>query len=74
MSTLKSALEAAATQGLAQKRLGDFIALMEPTYERARHTVTLCEHLEAVESGKILSGHFKTARLWAVQNRTPQAK
>lgn len=53
MSTLKSALEAAATQGLAQKRLGDFIALMEPTYERARHTVTLCEHLEAVESGKI---------------------
>ena len=38
---------------LARRRLGDFISLLEPTYERPRHTVALTEHLEAIEFGEI---------------------
>jgi hypothetical protein len=53
MSSLRSALEAGSRRDMARRHLADFISLLEPTYERARHTVTLCEHLEAVESGKI---------------------
>jgi predicted phage terminase large subunit-like protein len=38
---------------LSRRRLGDFIELLEPTYERARHTVAICDHLEALERGEI---------------------
>jgi predicted phage terminase large subunit-like protein len=50
---VQEALSTAAQEELARRRLGDFIALLEPTYERARHTVALCDHLEAVERGEI---------------------
>lgn len=55
MSTaeLRTALVPLAKDLLAQRRLADFIALMEPAYERARHTTVICEHLEAVERGDI---------------------
>jgi hypothetical protein len=50
---VRQALQAAASEELARRRLGDFIASLEPSYERARHAQVLCEHLEAVECGDI---------------------
>jgi hypothetical protein len=50
---VQEAFSTAAQEELARRRLGDFIELLEPTYERARHTVALCDHLEAVERGEI---------------------
>lgn len=49
----RQALSSVARDELARRRLGDFIALREPSYERVRHTRVLCEHLEAVEAGEI---------------------
>jgi predicted phage terminase large subunit-like protein len=49
----RSALGTVAGDELARRHLGDFIKLLEPSYERARHTVFLCDHLEAVERGEI---------------------
>jgi predicted phage terminase large subunit-like protein len=50
---LRDALLTASREELARRRLGDFIALLEPSYERARHTQTICDHLEAVERGEL---------------------
>src|SRR4051794_35677213 len=38
---------------LARRELAGFCALMDPTYERARHSDMLIEHLEAVERGDV---------------------
>jgi|HubBroStandDraft_6_1064221.scaffolds.fasta_scaffold00012_123 predicted phage terminase large subunit-like protein len=48
-----AALSSVAQVVLAQRRLADFIALLEPSYEQTRHTRVLCDHLEAVERGEI---------------------
>ena len=50
---VRAAVVAASRDELARRCLGDFISLLDPTYERARHTVALCDHLEAVERGDI---------------------
>ncbi len=49
----REALASVTRDELARRRLGDFIALMEPSYERAPHTKIICEHLEAIEFGEI---------------------
>lgn len=49
----REALSSVARDELARRRLGDFIALLEPSYERVRHTEVICDHLEAVERGEI---------------------
>lgn len=49
----REALSAVARDELARRRLGEFISLLEPSYERPRHTRVLCDHLEAVECGEI---------------------
>jgi len=38
---------------LARRNLGDFCELMDPSYERPRHTAVLVEHLEALERREI---------------------
>jgi predicted phage terminase large subunit-like protein len=48
-----AALTDAMREFLARECLGDFIELLEPSYERVRHTVAICDHLEAVERGEI---------------------
>ncbi len=48
-----AALTDAMREFLARESLGDFIELLEPSYERTRHTAAICSHLEAVESGEI---------------------
>jgi predicted phage terminase large subunit-like protein len=53
VDTQRVALASVASEELARRRLADFIGLLEPSYVRARHTVALCEHLEAVENGEI---------------------
>ncbi len=55
MSTIDvhAALSSVARDELARRRLGEFIELLEPSYERARHTMAICDHLEAVERGEI---------------------
>lgn len=50
---LQAAAAAGAREELARRRLGDFIALLEPSYERTRHTEALCTALEAIERGDI---------------------
>ncbi len=50
---IRDALAQASRDELARRRLGEFIALLEPSYDRARHTVALCDHLEAIEDGSI---------------------
>jgi|SRR5579862_1385459 len=49
----RDALSSVAGEELARRRLGDFIALLEPSYERALHTEAIADHLEAVERGDI---------------------
>jgi hypothetical protein len=53
MSVKRTALWSAARDELARRRLGDFIELLEPRYERARRSRAICEHLEAIENGEI---------------------
>jgi predicted phage terminase large subunit-like protein len=48
-----AALSTVARDELARRHLGDFIELLEPSYERVRHTTAICEYLEAVELGEI---------------------
>ena len=50
---VRAALSSIVRDELARRRLPDFIELVEPSYERARHTVVLCDHLEAVERGDV---------------------
>ncbi len=50
---VRVALSSIVRDELARRRLPDFIELVEPSYERARHTVVLCDHLEAVERGDV---------------------
>ncbi len=50
---VRAALSSVVRDELARRRLPDFIELVEPSYERARHTVVLCDHLEAVERGDV---------------------
>jgi predicted phage terminase large subunit-like protein len=45
----REALELLVRQDLARRRLIDFCALTDPTYERARHLDLLASHLEALE-------------------------
>ncbi|MEJ7791837.1 MAG: phage terminase large subunit [Gaiellaceae bacterium] len=47
------ALEPALRAELARRRLSDFMGAMLPSYQSARHTVALCEHLEALEAREI---------------------
>ena len=51
-ASLQPALNDAAQRSLSNTHLADFIERLEPSYERARHTVAICEHLEAVENGE----------------------
>jgi predicted phage terminase large subunit-like protein len=53
MTDLQAALTSEVDTSLARRRLGDFIALVEPSYQQTRHTKALCEALEAVERGDI---------------------
>jgi predicted phage terminase large subunit-like protein len=50
---VRDAFSSAAREELARRRLADFIALLEPTDERARHTEAIGAHLEAIEAGEI---------------------
>jgi predicted phage terminase large subunit-like protein len=50
---LQVCLARVAEAELARRKLGDFIALLEPSYDRTRHTRVLCDHLEAIESGDL---------------------
>src|SRR5207248_11533244 len=47
------ALAPAAAAELARRHLGNFCALMDPSYEAAAHTERLCAELEAVELGAV---------------------
>src|ERR1700735_4087772 len=49
LETDRVALANAMNEELARRKLGDFISWMDPSYERARHTAAVCEHLEALE-------------------------
>jgi len=49
----RDGLELLVRQDLARRRLIDFCALTDPTYEAARHLVVLAEHLEALERREI---------------------
>jgi hypothetical protein len=50
---VQSALSSVARDELARRRLGDFIELLEPSYQRPKHARAIRDHLEAVERGEI---------------------
>lgn len=45
---MQSALSSVARDELARRRLGDFIELLEPSYQRPKHARAIRDHLEAV--------------------------
>lgn len=49
----RAAVAPLARAELARRRLGDFLALLVPSYERTPHTKLLCGHLEALERREI---------------------